>query len=83
MRVLLIFTAIIIYLFLLVFIESELVKIEGRKEDLASAVTELENEKKQLGSILITHTNLASIEAAAREMGLVFPQNGDIVGVVE
>lgn len=83
MRVLLIFIAIIIYLFLLVFIESELVKIEGRKEDLASAVTELENEKKQLGSILITHTNLASIEAEARKMGMVFPQNRDILGVVE
>lgn len=83
MRVLLIFAAIIAYLFLLVFIESELVKIEGRREDLRSAVTELENRKKQLQSILITYTNLARIEAEAKKMGLVFPQNSDILGVVE
>lgn len=83
MRVLLIFAAIIAYLFLLVFIESELVKIEGRREDLRSEVTELENRKKQLQSILITYTNLARIEAEAKKMGLVFPQNSDILGVVE
>lgn len=79
MRVLLIFAAVITYLFLLVFIESELVKIEGRREDLRSAVTELENENKQLQAVLITYSNLAHIEAEAKNMGMVFPQDSDIL----
>lgn len=83
MRVLLIFISIIAYMFLLVFIESELVKIEVRKESLKSQVIELQNEKKQLGSRLIDVTNLAHIESAAKEMGYIFPQTDDILGVIE
>jgi cell division protein FtsL len=77
------FVAIIVYLFVLVFIESELVRIEVRKEDLKNEVVRLENERKQLESELILYTNLARIEAAARKMGYVFPANEDILGVIE
>ena len=77
------FVAIIVYLFLLVFIESELVKIEVRKEDLKNSVVELMNRKKQLESDLIDVANLANIEAAAKTMGYFFPEQNDILGVVE
>jgi cell division protein FtsB len=70
-------------MFLLVFIESELVEIEVRKEDLKSQVVGLQNEKKQLGSSLIDVANLAYIESAARERGYIFPQPDDILGVIE
>jgi len=83
MRVLMTFVAIILYMFLLVFIESELVKIEVRKEDLKNDVIELQNEKKQLESRLIEYANLARIEAAAKKMGYVFPAREDILGVIE
>jgi hypothetical protein len=83
MRILMIFVSAIIYMFLLVFIESELVKIEVRKEVIKSDVVELQNEKKQLESNLIDVANLAHIESAAKEMGYVFPQRDDILGVIE
>jgi energy-converting hydrogenase Eha subunit H len=83
MRILIIFVAVIIYLFLLVFIESELVKIEVRKEVLKNKVVELRNNKKQLESDLIDIANLANIETAARAMGFFFPEQNDILGVVE
>ena len=83
MRVLIIFVSIIVYLFLLVFIESELVKIEVRKEDLGIEVVELQNERKQLDSRLIDIANLAYIESAAKEMGYTFPEMDDILGVIE
>lgn len=83
MRVLMTFVAIIVYLFLVVFIESELVRIEVRKEDLKADVIKLQNERKQLESRLIDYTNLARIEAAAKMMGYVFPKNDDILGVIE
>ncbi|UCG30644.1 MAG: hypothetical protein JSV53_01845 [candidate division WOR-3 bacterium] len=83
MRVLIIFVSIIVYLFLLVFIESELVKIEVRKEDLGIEVVELQNERKQLESRLIDIANLAYIESAAKEMGYTFPEMDDILGVIE
>ncbi|UCD06102.1 MAG: hypothetical protein JSV98_02415 [candidate division WOR-3 bacterium] len=83
MRILIIFVSVIIYMFVLVLIESELVKIEVRKEVIERDVVELQNEKKQLESSLIDVANLAHIEAAAREMGFVFPQKDDILGVIE
>lgn len=78
-----IFVAIIVYLFLLVFIESELVKIEVRNEDLRNNVVELRNHKKQLESDLIDVANLANIETAAKAMGYFFPEQSDILGVIE
>lgn len=83
MRILIIFVSVIIYMFVLVLIESELVKIEVRKEVIERDVVELENEKKQLESRLIDVANLAYIESAAKEMGFVFPQKDDILGVIE
>jgi preprotein translocase subunit SecY len=77
------FVAIIIYLFLLVFIESEMVKIEVRKENLKNEVVVLRNQRKQLESNLIDIANLASIEEAAKAMDYVFPEQDDILGVVE
>ena len=83
MRILLIFSAIVIYLFLVVFMESELIKIEVRKEELKNRVVKLKNQKEQLESRLIDITNLANIETVAREMGLIFPEKEDVLGVVE
>ena len=83
MRILIIFVSVIIYMFVLVLIESELVKIEVRKEVIERDVVELESEKKQLESSLIDVANLAHIESAAKEMGFVFPQKDDILGVIE
>jgi hypothetical protein len=83
MRVFLIFTGIIVYLFLLVFLESELVKSEVRLDELKSRVVELRNRKKQLEFELSGLTNLADIEAAAKAMGYFFPDKDDILGVVE
>ena len=77
------FVAAIIYLFLLVFIESELVKIEVRQENLKNEVVVLRNQRKQLESDLIDVANLASIEEAAKTMDYVFPEQDDILGVVE
>ncbi len=83
MRVFVIFAGIIAYLFLLVFLESELVKSEVRLEDLESRVIELRNAKKHLEFQLSGLTNLADIEAAAKAMGFIFPDKEDILGVIE
>lgn len=83
MRVLIIFVGIIAYLFLLVLLESELIKSEVRKEELKNRVVALRNEKKQLEFELIGLANLADIETAAKAMGYVFPDRDDILGVVE
>ncbi len=83
MRILIIFVAIIAYLFLLVYIESELVKIEVHKEDLQNSVIALRNHRKQLESDLLDVANLANIESAAKAMGYSFPEQDDILGVVE
>ncbi|KPK63889.1 hypothetical protein AMJ83_05440 [candidate division WOR_3 bacterium SM23_42] len=83
MRALVIFISVIIYLFVLVFIESELVKIEVRMEELKNRAIALRNRKKQLESELIDIANLANIEASAKAMGFVFPDDDDVLGVVE
>ncbi|HEC79251.1 MAG TPA: hypothetical protein ENI34_08970 [candidate division WOR-3 bacterium] len=83
MRALLIFLAVVIYLFSLVYIESELVKLEVRKENLKNRVIELENQKKNFEFEIMNLGNLANIEAAAKERGFIFPKEDDILGVVK
>ena len=83
MRIVMLFVAIIGYLFLLVFIESELVKIEVRMEELKSEVAQLRNRRKGMESELLDIANLANIETAAKAMGFSFPAQDDILGVIE
>ena len=77
------FIAIIGYLFLLVFLESELVKIEVRMEGLKAEVAQLKNRRKQMESDLLNIANLSNIETAAKAMGFSFPEQEDILGVIE
>lgn len=83
MRALIILIAIVVYLFSLVFLESELVKLEARNEQLMQRVTELENEKERLDSEIMELSNLAVIEVEAKKRGFVFPGKEDILGVVK
>jgi cell division protein FtsL len=82
MRGLLIFFAIVVLLFSLVYIESELVKLEMRKEHLKDRVVELQNQKEVLESKLMHLSNLARIEAEAKLQGFLYPKDEDILGVV-
>ena len=75
--------AVVIYLFSLVFFESELVKLEARNERLTNRMTELQNEKKRLDSEIMDLSNLAVIEVEAKKRGFVFPCKEDILGVVK
>lgn len=75
--------AVVVYLFSLVFLESELVKLEARNERLTNRVTELQNEKKRLDSEIMDLSNLAVIEAEAKNRGFVFPRKEDILGVMK
>lgn len=83
MRGLLIFIAVVIYLFLLVFIESELVKLEVKKENLKNRVIELKNHKKLLEFEVMALSNLANIETEAKIRGFIFPTEEDVLGVVK
>lgn len=83
MRGFLIFIAVVICLFTLVFIESELVKLEVRKEHLKNRVVELKNQKKLLEFTVMDLSNLANIEAEAKARGFVFPEEEDILGVMK
>ncbi len=83
MRGLLIFVAVVIYLFSLVFIESELVKLEVRKEKLRNRVVGLKNQKKFLQFEVMDLGNLARIEAEAKKRNFIFPKNEDILGVIK
>jgi hypothetical protein len=78
-----ILVAVVVYLFLLVYIESDLVKSEARNERLMNRFTELQNEKKQLDSEIMDLSNLAVIEVEAKRRGFVFPEPQDILGVVK
>lgn len=82
MRVLLIFMVIVVLLFSLVYIESELVKLEVSKEQLANRVIELENEKRRLQFEIMDLSNLAVIEREAKQRGYVYPDDDDVLGVV-
>lgn len=75
--------AIVVYLFALVFLESELVKLEARNERLMNRVTELRNEKERLESEVMELSNLAVIEFEAKKRGFVFPREEDILGVIK
>ena len=83
MRVILIFSGIVVYLFLLVYIESELVKIEVRKDNLHDRLLELENRKKDLQSEIMNLNNLAIIEEQAKQQGFIFPGENSILGVLK
>jgi hypothetical protein len=83
MRVVLIFAGIVIYLFLLVFIESELVKIEVRKDNLENRLVELESQKKALEFEIMNLNNAAIIEEQAKQQGFIFPGEDDILGVMK
>ncbi len=82
MRVLLIFIIVVIFLFALVYIESELVKLEVRKEQLSNLVVELENEKRRLEFEVMDLSNLAVIEREAKQRGFVYPDEDDVLGAV-
>ena len=75
--------AVMVYLFLLVYIESDLVKSEARNERLMNRFTELQNEKKHLDSEIMDLSNLAVIEVEAKRRNFVFPEQQDILGVVK
>jgi len=83
MRVVLIFLAVIFFLFSLVYIESELVKLEVRKENLKNRVVELRNQEEILEFEVMNLANLAKIEEAAKKKGFFFPDKDDILGVVK
>uniref|UniRef100_A0A7V0Z578 Cell division protein FtsL n=1 Tax=candidate division WOR-3 bacterium TaxID=2052148 RepID=A0A7V0Z578_UNCW3 len=83
MRFLLIFLLGILYLFGLVYIESELVKFNIRKENLKNQVQELKNEKANLMAKVASLSNLARIEAEAKKHDFIFPAKDDILGVIK
>lgn len=83
MRGFLIFFAVAIYLFSLIYIESELVKIELKKENLKNRVTELKNIKKEMEFEVMNLSNLANIEVEAKVRGFVFPKEEQILGVIK
>ena len=83
MRIVLIFLIVVIFLFSLVYIESELVKLEVRKENLKNRVNELRNQKEVLELEVINLSNLAKIEVDAKNRGFFFPGEEDILGIIE
>jgi cell division protein FtsL len=83
MRIILGIIMVLIYLFSLVYIESELVKSRIRKEGLLNQIQELKNEQNNLKSQITSLSSLARIEAEAKKRGFVFPQKDDILGVVK
>jgi len=74
---------VILYLFGLVYIESELVKFNIRKENLKNQVQELKNEKANLMAKIASLSNLARIEAEAKKHDFIFPAKDDILGVIK
>lgn len=83
MRMIMIILCIIVYLFCLIYLESELVKIEIKKESLRNRITELKNEKNSLELKLARFTNLVFIETEARKRNFIFPKKDDILGVLK
>jgi len=83
MRFLLIFLLVILYLFGLVYIESELVKFNIRKENLKNHLQELKNEKANLMAKVASLSNLARIETEAKKHDFIFPAKDDILGVIK
>ncbi len=83
MRFLLIFLLVILYLFGIVYIESELVKFNIRKENLKNQIQELKNEKANLMAKVVSLSNLARIETEAKKHDFIFPTKDDILGVIK
>lgn len=83
MRILIIFLALLIYLFSIVYIESELVKVNIRKNNLKNQVQELKNEKANLQLKITELSNLAKIEIEAKKRGFIFPEKEDILRVTK
>jgi preprotein translocase subunit SecY len=83
MRYILIFFGVIAYLFSLVFVESELIKIQIRREQLKNRYQESVNQKKELEFRLVKLSNLAVIEAQAKARGFIFPGKEEILGVIK
>ncbi len=75
--------AILIYLFGVVYVESELVKVNIRKVNLKNQIQELRNERARLQTQITDISNLARIENEAKKRGFVFPRKEDILGVIE
>lgn len=83
MRAILIAMLIFGYLFGLVYMESEMVKVKIRTELLRSQMLELMNTRRQLEAELLQQSNLARVESEAQKRGFVIPRPDDILGVVE
>lgn len=83
MRGIVIFIAVLVFLFSVIYIESELVALEVRKENLENRLTELKNQKKLLEFEVMDLSNLATIKAQAHARGFIFPEEKDILGVVK
>ncbi|MEO0128957.1 MAG: hypothetical protein ABIL02_01820 [candidate division WOR-3 bacterium] len=73
----------VLYLFGIVYIESELVKFNIRKENLKSQIQELKNEKANLTATVASLSNLARIEIEAKKQDFIFPAKEDILGVIK
>ena len=73
----------IFYLFTLVYVESELLRMEVKKEELKERAIELRNHKKDLEFEVTEISNLAYIEAAAKERDFIFPEQDDILGYIK
>lgn len=83
MRFLLIFLLAILYLFGIVYIESELVKFNIRRENLKNQIQELKNEQANLMAKVVSLSNLARIETEAKKHDFIFPTKDDILGVIK
>ncbi len=83
MRFLLILLLVLLYLFGLVYIESELVKLNIIKERLKEQVQEMKNKKANLMAQVVFVSNLARIEDEAKRCGFIFPTKDDILGMVK
>jgi len=82
MRYVIMFLVAIGYLFSLVFMESELIKYQLRREQLRNRFQELALRQQELDSQLMKLSNLAVIETQARERNFVFPGKGDVLGII-
>ncbi len=74
---------VVFYLFTLVYVESELLKLEVKKETLREQAVELRNQKKIYEFEVTEISNLAYIEAAAKERDFIFPEQDDILGYIK
>ncbi len=83
MRIVIVGMLILLFLFSIVYIESELVKVNIRKEYLKNQAQELKNEKANLQAQVTYVSNLARVEMEAKKRGFMFPKKEDILGVIK